>query len=137
MKNVDILSYQRWNNLETTLWNIGKRVHSGCVTFQCWTTTLHQCCVTLKTRFWILFHFLGQINVIWTVIYNVDATLIRRWNVGRVASMKKLILRTILPENLLTKWNLSVFFKDYPKTFAKTPVFTKFFWLLVLRIRLR
>ena len=32
-------------------------------------------------------------------------TLIRRWDVGWVVSMKKLILRNILPATLLTKWN--------------------------------
>ena len=90
----------------------------------------------VEIRFRILFHFQHRINVIWTVIYNVETTLIQRWNVLRVVSMKKLILRNNLYGTLLTKWNLLVFFKDYAKTFTKS-VFTSFFWWLQLRIPLR
>ena len=138
---------QRWNNFISTLkqhWNyIVQRWKTVALTlcnvdltlFQRWTPTLYQCCAT-KTWFRILFQFQRRINVTWTVIYNAETTLIQRWNVGRVVSIKTLILKTILSETLLTKWNLQRFFKDYAKTFT-TPVFTNFFWWLLLRIRLR
>ena len=67
---------------------------------------------------------------------NAETTLIRRWNVGSVVSVKKLILRNILPATLLTKWDLKVFFKDYAKTSATT-VFMNFFWWQRLIIHLR
>ena len=121
---------QRWKTVALTLCYVDLTV------FQRWSPTLYQCCATLKVRFQILLHFQRRINVIWTVIYNVETTLFRRWNVGRVVSLKQLILRNILPATLLTKWNLQVFFKDYAKTFT-TPVFTNFFWWLLLRIHLR
>ena len=96
---------QRWDNVISTLkqcWNdivqLWKTValtlcNVDVTLFQRWTWTLYQCCATLKIRFRILFHFQPWINVIWMVIYNVETTLIRRWNVGREVSMKKLILR--------------------------------------------
>ena len=108
---------QPWKTVALTLCNVDLTF------FQRWVSTLYQCCTTLKIRFRILFHFQRRINVIWTVIYNVETTLIQRWNVGRVLSMKKLILRNILPATLLLKWNLLVFFKDYAKTFTAKPVF--------------
>ena len=61
----------------------------------------------------------------------VKTTLIQSWNVGRVVSLRKLILRNILPATLLTKWNIKVFFKYYTTTFT-TPVFANFFWWLLL-----
>ena len=91
---------QRWKMVALTLCNVDLML------FQSWTPTLYQYCATLKIRFRILFHFQRWINVIWTVVYNVEAKLIRHWNVGWIVSMKKLILRSILPASLLTKWNL-------------------------------
>ena len=92
---------------------------------------MYQCCATSKTRLWILLHFQLQINVIWTVTHIAKTTLIQSWNVGRVVSLRKLILRNILPATLLTKWNIKVFFKYYTTTFT-TPVFANFFWWLLL-----
>ena len=79
-----------------------------------------------------MFYFQRRINVISTVIHNVEITVIRRWKVGWVVTMKKLILRNILSATLLTKWNLQIFFKDYAKTFTIT-VLMNFFWWLFLR----
>ena len=104
--------------------------------YQPLTPTLCQCCATWKIWFRILFNFQCRMNVIWTVIYNAETTLIQRWNVGRVVSMETLILRTILPATSLTKWNFWVFFKDCNKTFT-APVFTNFFCWLLLSIHLR
>ena len=59
----------RWNNVETTL-------------FQRRTLKLYRLCTTLQIRRRILFHFQCRINVIWTLIHNVETTLVRRWNVG-------------------------------------------------------
>ena len=104
--------------------------------FQGWTQTLCPCYARLKIQHRILFHFQRQIKFIPKVIHNVKTTLIRQWNVGWVVSMKKLILRNILPAILLTKWNLQVFFKDYAKIFTTT-VLRNFFWWLLLRLRLK
>ena len=46
--------------------------------------TFYQRYATLKIRRRILFHFQRRINVISTLIHNVETTLIRRWNVGWV-----------------------------------------------------
>ena len=54
-----------------------------CVTlFQRRALTLYQRCATLKIRRRILFHFQCRLNVISTLIHNVETTLIRCWNVG-------------------------------------------------------
>ena len=56
--------------------------------FQCPTLlqrealTLYQHCAMLKIQRPVLFHFRRRINVISTLIHNVENTLIRRWNVG-------------------------------------------------------
>ena len=52
--------------------------------FQRRAPTLYQRCAILKIRRRILFHFQRRINVISTLIHNVETTLIRRWNVGKV-----------------------------------------------------
>ena len=70
---------------------------------QRWTKTLYQCCAMLKIKLRFLFHFQRRINVISTVIQNVETMLTRRWNVGWVHSMKKFIFRNILPATLLAK----------------------------------
>ena len=44
--------------------------------------TLYQRCATLKIRRRILFHFQRRINVISTLIHNVETMLIRSWIVG-------------------------------------------------------
>ena len=46
--------------------------------FQRRALTLYQRCATLKIRRRILFHFQRRINVISTLIYNIETTLIRR-----------------------------------------------------------
>ena len=79
--------------------------------FQCWTPTLYQCYATFKIRLRILFHFQRQINVISTVIHNVETRMILRLNVGWVVSMEKLILKNILPATLLTKMKLADIFQ--------------------------
>ena len=50
--------------------------------FQCRGLTLYQRCATLKNRRRILFHFRSRINVVSTLIYNVEKSLIWRWNLG-------------------------------------------------------
>ena len=50
--------------------------------FQRRAPTLYQRCAILKIRRRILFHFQRRINVISTLIHNVETTLIRHWNVG-------------------------------------------------------
>ena len=50
--------------------------------FQRRALTWYQRCATLKIWRRILFHFQRRINVISTLIHNVETTLIRRWNVG-------------------------------------------------------
>ena len=59
--------------------------------------TLYQRCATLKIRRRILFHFQRRINVISTLIHNVETILIRRWNGGWVFS-EHLYLRTTLED---------------------------------------
>ena len=46
--------------------------------FQPRTSTLYQRCATLKIRCQILFHFQRRINVISTLIHNVETMLVRR-----------------------------------------------------------
>ena len=69
LTNVDTRLKQRCINVVSTL-------------FQRRTLTLYQRCATLKIRRRILFHFQRRINVISTLIHNVETTLIRCWNVG-------------------------------------------------------
>ena len=94
----DIVQY--WKIVDSTFCKVNLPL------FQCWTPTLYQCCATLKIWLWIFFHFQCQINVISTLMHNAKTRLIRLWNVDWIASMKKLILRNILPVTLLTNWNL-------------------------------
>ena len=137
------MQFQRWNNVETTLCKVEKRLHWRCANLsqRCFNVE-HRSCINIVQcwksdfRSRILFHFQRRINVTSTAIHNVETILISLWNVDWVVSMKKLILRNILPVTLLINWNLQVFFKDYSKTFT-TPVLTNFFWWLLLRIRLR
>ena len=110
---------QRWKTVALTLCNVDLTL------IQRWTPALYWGCATLKIRLPILFHFQRRIKVISTVIHNVETTLISRQNVGWEVSMKKLILRNILPATLLAKWNLQVFFRDYDKTFT-THLLTNF-----------
>ena len=65
-----------WNNVVSTLCNVVSTL------FQRRALALYQRCATLKNRRRILFHFQRRINVISTLIHNVETTLIRRWNVG-------------------------------------------------------
>ena len=74
----------------TTLIQLCVTVTQGCLTlcnvistlFQCRALTLYQPWATLKILLRVLFHFQRQINVISTLIHNVETMLSRRWNVG-------------------------------------------------------
>ena len=73
--------------METTLYQHCTNVVQRCfdvvsTLFQRRAPTLYQRCATLKIRRRILFHFQRRINVISTLIHNVETMLIRRWNVG-------------------------------------------------------
>ena len=128
--NVILRLKQRWNDIMQCWKTVALTLSNVDLTlFQRWTPTLCQCCAMLKIRFRILLHFQRRIKVIWTVIFDIEATLIRRWNFGRVISIKKLILRTTLPTTLLTKLNLQIFFKDYAKRFITSTHFHQFILL--------
>ena len=72
LTNVDARLKQRCINVVSTLYNVVLML------FQCRALTLYQRCATLKIRRWILFHFQLRINVISTLIHNVETTLILR-----------------------------------------------------------
>ena len=65
-----------FTNVETTLKQHRDKVVS--TLFQRRTPTLYQRCATLKIRRRILFHFQRRINVISTLIHNVETMLIQR-----------------------------------------------------------
>ena len=112
LTNVEATLKQRWNDVVQYWKTVSSMLRNIDLTFfHCWTPTLYHCCATLKIRFRILFHFHRRINVVSTVIQNLETTLIRRWNDGWVVSMKKLILRNILPKTSLTKWNFTNHFQ--------------------------
>ena len=69
---------QRYFDVASTLCNVVSTL------FQRRCPTLYQRCATVENRRRILFHFQRRINVISTLIHNVETTLIRRWNVGWV-----------------------------------------------------
>ena len=139
LTNVETTLKRRWDNIISTSkqdWNDvaqnWKMVASALCNvdltlFQRWTPTLYQCCATLENRFRILLYFQRRINVLSVVICDVETMLIRLWNVSWAVSVKKLILRNILPAPLLTKLNFYVFFKDYAKTFI-TRALKNLFW---------
>ena len=118
LTNVETTLKRRWDNIISTSkqdWNDvaqnWKMVASALCNvdltlFQRWTPTLCLCCATFENRFRILLYFQQRINVLSVVICDVETMLIRLWNVSWVVSMKKLILRNILP--LLTKLNFYV-----------------------------
>ena len=65
------------------LTNVDTRLKQLCINvvstlFQSWALTLYQRCATLKIRRRILFHFQRQINVISTLIHNIETKMIRR-----------------------------------------------------------
>ena len=76
LTNVDARLKQRCINVVPTLCNVVLTL------FQRRALTLYDRCAKLKTRRQILFHFQRRINVISTLIHNVETTLIRRLNVG-------------------------------------------------------
>ena len=79
LTNVDARLKQRCINVVPTLCNVVSTLCNVVSTlFQRRTLTLYQRCATLKIRRRILFHFQRQINVISTLIRNVETTLIRR-----------------------------------------------------------
>ena len=63
------MSYQHGSNVETTLCNVDSTF------FQRRVPMLYQRCTTLKIWHRILFDFQRRINVISTLIHNVDPTL--------------------------------------------------------------
>ena len=84
------------------LTNVDARLKQRCINavstlFRRRALTLYQRCATLKIRRRILFHFQRRINVISTLIHNVETILIRRWNGGWVFS-EHLYLRTTLED---------------------------------------
>ena len=79
LTNVDARLKQCCINVVLTLYNVGSTLHNVVLTlFQRRTLTLYQRCATLKIRRRILFHFQRQINIISTLIHNVETMLIRR-----------------------------------------------------------
>ena len=85
LTNVDVRLKPRCVNVVPTLYNVVSTLCNVVSTlFQRRALTLYQRCATLKIRRWILFHFQRRINVISTLIHNVETTLIWRWNVGWV-----------------------------------------------------
>ena len=83
LTNVDARLKQRCINVVPTLCNIVSTLCNVVSTlFERRALMLYQYCATLKIRRRILFHFQSRINVISTLIHNVETTLIRRWNVG-------------------------------------------------------
>ena len=95
LANVDARLKQRCINVVPTLCNVSPTLCNVVLTlFQRRALTLYQRCATLKfilfnpiylfCLIWrqILSHFQRRINVISTLIHNVETTLIRRWNVG-------------------------------------------------------
>ena len=89
LTNVDARLKQRCINVVPTLCNVVLTLCNVVSTlFQRQAVTLHQGCATFKIRHRILFNFQRRINVISTVIHNVETTLIQRWNVGLDVSPK-------------------------------------------------
>ena len=83
LTNVDARLKQRCINVVPTLCNV---VSTFCnvfsTLFQRYALTLYQRCAMLKIRRRILFYFQRRINVISTLIHNVETTLTQGWNVG-------------------------------------------------------
>ena len=95
LTNVDARLKQRCINVVPTLCNVVSTLCNVVSTlFQRRALTLYQRCATLKIQRRILFHFQRRINVISTLIHNVETTLIRRWNVGWLYSFWFLHLMT-------------------------------------------
>ena len=79
LTNVDARLKERCINIVPTLCNVVSTLCNVVSTlFQRRALTLYQRCATLKIRRRILFHFQRRINVISTLIHNVETTLIRR-----------------------------------------------------------
>ena len=79
LTNVDARLKQRCINFVPRLCNVVLTLCNVVSTlFQRQALTLYQRCATLKIRRRILFHFQRRINVISTLIHNVETTLIRR-----------------------------------------------------------
>ena len=96
LTNVDARLKQRCINVVPTLCNVVLTLCNVYSTlFQRRALTLYQRCATLKIRRRILFHFQRRINVILTLIHNVETTLIRRWNVGWVCTLARRLCRSV------------------------------------------
>ena len=90
LTNVHARLKQRCINVVSTLWDVVLSLCNFVSTlFQRRALRLYQRCATMKIRRRILFHFQRRINVISTLIHNVETTLIRRWNVGWVSDLGK------------------------------------------------
>ena len=82
LTNVNARLKQRCINVVPMLCNVVSKLCNVVSTlFQRRALTLYQLCVTLKIRRRLLFHFQRRINVIWTLIHNVETMLVRRRNV--------------------------------------------------------
>ena len=93
LTNVDARLKQRCINVVPTLCNVVSTLCNVVSTlFQRRALTLYQCCATLKIWRQILFHFQRRINVISTLIQNIETMLIRRWNVDLEAFLFEMIL---------------------------------------------
>ena len=79
LTNVDARLKERCINVVPTLCNVFSTFCNFVSTlFQRRALTLYQGCATLKIRRRILFDFRRRINVVLTLIHNVETTLIRR-----------------------------------------------------------
>ena len=111
LTNVDARLKQRFINVVPTLCNVVSML------FQRRTLTLYQRCATLKILRRILFHFERRINIISTLIHNVETRLIQRWNVGWARADKVLRFFFYTPITMISpkifKTELS---KDFPST---------------------
>ena len=83
LTNVDARLKQRCINVVPTLSKVVLTLCNVVSTlFRRRALTLYQRCATLKIRRRIFFHFQRRINVISTLIHNVETMLIRSWIVG-------------------------------------------------------
>ena len=83
------------HNFDTTLYQCCARLFRRCFNVRHWRWI--NFVATLKIRRRILLHFQRQINIISTLIHNVETTLIRRWNVGwnTIRYLLRLLLKTL------------------------------------------
>ena len=91
LTNVNTRLKQRCINVVPTLCNVvSKLCNVASTLFERRALTLYQHCATLKIRRRILLHFQRRINVISTLIHNVETKPIQRLNVGWEKTIKLL-----------------------------------------------